>query len=503
MSVEVGIPRRVSDLHGLHTLHGLRHRLDVRFLVSVGVEGKHGRNTLRDGLGGDHDDLFLRQGDGLLGRHDDVLIVRENENRFRRGRVDLDQNVLRGGIHGLPALDDLVRAQLPESRRKALARADGNHAEGLLCRGESGLFFQLFFDLFQIVRAACRAAGGKIVILHPHILDLRQLQRAVLLRLGQRLTGNVRVDMHLEGLVVLADDDAVADGVQISAQGLKIDILARLAHNIDRIEGEGNVAVAQLGKVCLLLHLSRRRVGLDLNAAVHGEHCLQHIQPALAARVHDARLFQHGVLMDGLGQRLLGGGHRRLQNGLNIRAFRGQRIGCGNARDGQNSSLGGLHDGLVGRLHAAVQRCREQHAVAVLRALEGLGDAAEEQRQDNAGVTARTAQHGRGDLIGSLGQVQLARLAQLVGGRVEGHAHVGAGIAVRHGEYVQLIDLLLVVFNGGSRAEDHFPKGRPVDGISHVTVHLPLSRSRWSRSPHRRPGPRSLSVWKRYSAPRK
>ena len=38
--------------------------------------------------------------------------------------------------------------------------------------------------------------------------------------LGQGLAGDVGVDVDLEGLVVLADDQAVADAVQIRPEGL-------------------------------------------------------------------------------------------------------------------------------------------------------------------------------------------------------------------------------------------------------------------------------------------
>ena len=93
-------------------------------------------------------------------------------------------------------------------------------------------------------------------MLHAHVFDLCQLQRAVFLGLGKRFPGNVRVDVDLECLVVLADDKAVADGVEVYTQRLEIDGLVLLADDIDRIVGERNILSCKVGKVRLLLRLA-------------------------------------------------------------------------------------------------------------------------------------------------------------------------------------------------------------------------------------------------------
>ena len=63
--------------------------------------------------------------------------------------------------------------------------------------------------------------GRQIVPLGAHILDLGQLQRAVLLGLRQGIAGDIGVDVDLEALVILADHQTVADAVQIGTQGLQ------------------------------------------------------------------------------------------------------------------------------------------------------------------------------------------------------------------------------------------------------------------------------------------
>ena len=78
---------------------------------------------------------------------------------------------------------------------------------------------QFLLNGLQIVHALGLPPGGQVVPLRAHILDLRQLQRAVLLRLIERTAGNIRVDMDLERPVILADDQTVANAVQIGPQG--------------------------------------------------------------------------------------------------------------------------------------------------------------------------------------------------------------------------------------------------------------------------------------------
>ena len=64
------------------------------------------------------------------------------------------------------------------------------------------------------------------------------------------------VDVHLERLVVLADDKAVADGVKIHAKRLKRNVLVFLADDVNGIVGKGNVLGRKVCEVCLLLCLA-------------------------------------------------------------------------------------------------------------------------------------------------------------------------------------------------------------------------------------------------------
>ena len=107
--------------------------------------------------------------------------------------------------------------QIPEHGGKAVPGADRQKAIALLRRRYGAdAVLQLFLNGVQVVGGLGLAARRQIRRLGAHILDLGQLQRAVLLGLVQGVAGGVGVDVHLEGLIILADDQTVADAAQIA-----------------------------------------------------------------------------------------------------------------------------------------------------------------------------------------------------------------------------------------------------------------------------------------------
>ena len=111
------------------------------------------------------------------------------------------------------------------------------------------------------------------------------------------------MDMDLEGLIVLADDQAVADAAEIGPQGHQVDVLSGLAHHVHGVKGEGDLLLSHGVEIRLFLVFGRRLGALgDGFAPQLRQHALQDQQVALAAGVHHAGLFQHRVHVRGLGQ---------------------------------------------------------------------------------------------------------------------------------------------------------------------------------------------------------
>ena len=413
------------------------------------------------------------QGIHLLGGHDDVLVVGQNENRLGGHLVYRLQNVLGAGIHGLAAGDDLVNAQIQEHVRKACAGTDGYHAQGLLGLGNLGSQILLVHDLLGVLQA--------------HILHLHGDEGAVVNGLAQSLAGVIGVDMNLDDLIVVHQHQAVAQLAQEGTKLLGILVVLPADDELGAV-GKGNVLGVEVGEVRSFLH--RRRVGgrlchhiLALNGGQHG---LQGSEPALAAGIHNPRLLQNRVLVDGVCQGNLGLLHGGILNEFDeVILLRGLlRLGGSQSGDGENGALGRLHNRLVGRVHALLKRLCPQNAVTVGASLELPGDTPEQQGQNHAGVAPGTPEHsGSGNFRGSA-QIRVIRLAQVSGGGGDGHGHIRAGIAVGHREHIQLVQGLLVVFNGGCRADNHSAQIRAVDCLFQDSFPPILSRSSWS--PHRR-----------------
>ena len=310
-------------------------------------------------------------------------------------------------------------------------------------------------------------------MLGAHVLYLCKLQRTVLLRLVERVAGDVGMDVNLEGLVILADDQRVAYAVEVGAQRVEIDVGVVLADDVHRVEREGDVLGVEHLERGLFLDLSLRLCGAhgsrDL-AAQGGEHRLEYRHKAHAARVHNSGLLQHGVEVHGVLQRLFARSDRALERAFKACARVRGLYGCGGGKagNGEYGALRGLHNCLVCRVHAVGQRAGEFRRACGLDALEAAGYPAEQQRQDNAGVAARAAQQRGCDAGGRGVDCVEALFPQLGGGAVHGKAHVGAGIAVGDGENVKIVDYLNIVAERGVRAEHHFLERRSVNIFSQV-----------------------------------
>ena len=284
----------------------------------------------------------------------------------------------------------------------------------------------------------------------------------------QRSAGVVGVDMNLDDFIVVHQHQAVADAAQELPELLRVVLVLPGDDELGAV-GKGDVLGVEVGEVSLLLHFARgTALGCYHILALQGtHHGFQRQQPALAAGIHHAGLFQHRVLVDGVGQR-----HFGFLDGSRLDKFDkvillGSLGGLGGSQtgNGQDGALGGLHDGLVSCIHATLQGIGPQHAVADLVPLEGLGDAAHQQGQNHAGVAASAPQHGGGRNLRGGVQLRVLRFAQVGCGRVDGHGDIGAGVSVGNRENVQFVQRLLVNFDGCSSADNHPAQLGTVNGL--------------------------------------
>ena len=183
-------------------------------------------------------------------------------------------------------------------------------------------------------------------------------------------------------------------------------------------------------------------------------------------------------MVDRLIQSLLGRLDGGTQNGLGIAGLFGGLNGSvtGNAGHRQDGALGGLHHGLIGSGSALFQALSQNGAVSGAGVLHALGNAAEQQRGDNTGVAAGTAEQSAGSDLQGAAQSGVFQLVQLLGSVVQGHGHIGAGVAIGHREDVEGVDFLNTVCNGSSCRQDHFFIGFAIDHFRHYYLPPTLLR---------------------------
>ena len=142
----------------------------------------------------------------------------------------------------------------------------------------------------------------------------------------------------------------------------------------------------------------------------------------------------------------------------------------GQAGDREDGALGGLHDRFVGGAHTLLHGGGKGLGVALVQALHLLGDAAKQQRQNDAGVAARGAQQGGSHTVGRGGHGVKILFPELGRGPLHGQAHIGAGVPVGNREDVQIVDGLDIGLQSGIGTQDALLEGRRVYHISQISV---------------------------------
>ena len=312
VSVKVRIAGGICHHGGVDVAHGFAHGAHQALFALVGVKVQQGADALGNRAGRHDDDLFLREGDALFCGHDDVLVVREDKNGGSRRVLHGLQDVVGGGVHGLAAGDDVVDTEFKKQVCHSLTGTDGDNAVVLFRIGDVFLvigsrivllLFELFFDFFEIVGSLGFLAGLELLCLGDHVLNLGKLQRAVLLAFVQGVAGHVGMNVDLEDLVVIADDERVADAGQIFAKRVEVDVGTALAYHVDGVKGKGDGLhqdIAGTGKEIGLGIIPITLFTRNHFAPQGGQNGFEDDHVALAAGVDHTGLLQNGVLIDGI-----------------------------------------------------------------------------------------------------------------------------------------------------------------------------------------------------------
>ena len=361
------------------------------------------------------------------------------------------QDVVGRRVHGLTALYHLIYTEILEYADQSVACGNRDKAVFLLRLGNFALLAFQTGSFLDDLRG----------VLLAHVLNLDGEQLAELQTCFERLVRAVGVYVNLDDIVVINNNKAVADAVEERAQALYI---ARLiAALCDKFGAVGKRDI-------LVLDVRERRTGLCMlrlssdfallvDAVIRVVHALEDGQEAEAACIDDARLFQNRVLVRGLCQCLMalvdGGAQNLAAVDVRVGLTQLEYMLCRNAGNGQNGAFRRLHDCLVRRLYALMQSECKILSLGSLALFQLLGHAAEQQRQNDAGIAACAAQQCGCRRRTRCRQVGLGQLGYLIFRRRHRQRHIGSGITVRNREYIQLICFFFFFFNGQCALDDH------------------------------------------------
>src|SRR6266851_2955136 len=401
------VAHRVRDLDRLHAFRLRLHRAHVLLGWTLGPEGDHGGNALRDAVRLDDLQLLFGQADDLLRRGDDVAVVGQQDDLVVGNRFDRGQHVLRAGVHGLAALDDRVDA---EAAKDVDQPASGDYHG----------------DADSVGPRRPGDAGAALVlqnapVLRRHVADVELHQLAVAARQVDDTRGVVGVDVHLDQLWLPDHQYRVAERLDLVADEVGVQVRA-----LD--EELGAVAPAALRQ-------RERDLRRDCDGPGFGERGKQ--------RLRLLNRLQHS-LEDELQTEASSVDHTGVAQDLEL-AGRLQHGGA-SARVGRRFERGG-------------ELRRSERALTFDRARES----AEDLREDHTRVAARAHQAAVRRELRDLADLGGVRLFHVLDRRLEGEQHVRAGVAVRDREDVEPVDLFVVGREPAQAAEQR--------ALEELTVH--------------------------------
>ena len=206
-------------------------------------------------------------------------------------------------------------------------------------------------------------------------------------------------------------------------------------------------AVAELGELLVdgvearLVGVLRRRVR-DRLAREGGRDAAHDLEQAGAARVDDAGLAQHVELVGRAGERVLAALDQLLQQRRGLERGIARVLGLlGELADHrQHRPLDRPPDGPVGGVTGCAKGAPDRRRVEEPGLAERLGRPAQDLGEDDTGVAARPHQGGPRQLLGERGAVLGRRRVEHLHDRARGQRQVRAGVAVRDGIDVEVVD---------------------------------------------------------------
>ena len=249
--------------------------------------------------------------------------------------------------------------------------------------------------------------------------------------------------MHFDKGRTALDQWAIAHGADLRADRFYIQVVA--PHKKLHVKAVADRwQVEWINTYRSKLWFIQQRLSGELNclAAQPAQHPFQNIEEALAARIDDAGSSQNRQqgwrFLYRFASRLEHVGHHKIEV---LRYCRGAHRVVGGLPDNcQDRALHRLDNTLVGGFTACPQAGSQVTRADAGLVAETVRHAAQDLREDDAGVAAgahqRTLCHG----LRHATDVRFAAVFDLCPGRAHGQHHIDAGVAIRNRKHVQCVD---------------------------------------------------------------
>ncbi len=354
--------------------------------------------------------------------------------------LDRLENVCCRRVHRLASLDDPRRAETLEEPPVAAAGTDGD--EPGVERGE-GRRSAALEQPFLALRG-----------LDVHVRDLDALDHAERRAQGQRASGIVRVHVHLERGRVADDEQRVADLLEAALERVLVEPLALDDEHravavlrellVDRIEPER-------------LRLDRRLGELLTDRTVDHPAC--DLDEPGTARVHDPRIAQDVEHLGRSREGVLPAREHDLQQlvGTQVAMLLPLALLGHLADDGEHRPLHGPLHRPVRRVARATEGTAQKGRADPFVLAEDLHEPADDLREDDSRVPARPHERRPGHVLGDGLAVGRPRRVEGLDDRTQRQREVRAGVPVRDGIDVEVVDPAAVGLEVLERAPREVP----------------------------------------------
>ena len=308
---------------------------------------------------------------------------------------------------------------------------------------------------------ACNRRSSSPLGLLVHVRDLDLLERADGGSERERRTRLVGVHVHLQCGRIAYDEQRIPERLEL--------LLERRAVEPGALDDEdGAVAVARelLVNGVEVQRLLDRRVRNRL-ARHDGRDAADDLEQAGPAGVDDARGTKDVEQLRRALDRVRTAQHDCCDQ-LAHRAVRMRlRLLRHLADDRQHRALDRLRHRRVGRIARAPESARQRCGIELLGIGDRLGEAADDLREDDAGVAARAHQRGARHFLPERREIRCVGRLDLLDRVANGERQVRAGVAVRYGVDVQIVEPAPVALEREQRAARKL--ARSID-VAHASI---------------------------------